>query len=124
MLEDTGGVRRVLATWVKGHATRADVRRGITTELDRIGNNCADKLASRGADQHLVLQPALARASEAQSAKRAHTMQHHAMLLNIAREWRGAVDELPWLYSRAVPDPFLPRPVPGSFARRVRARHS
>ena len=35
----------IKATWVKGHATEEHVTRGITTQIDRIGNNNADGAA-------------------------------------------------------------------------------
>ena len=38
----------VSVSWVKGHATSIDVDRGRTTSEDKAGNDCADKLLSRG----------------------------------------------------------------------------
>ena len=118
---------RVRACWVKGHATWRDVGTGVTTWADRVGNNCADDLANRGAEVHLTNSPELRRARLMQKDRRSFTMRHQQMLLNIVKEWEGAVSELPWLYSSAVPNPFDPqpeprRPGPGSFARRQRRR--
>ena len=43
---------RVCVSWVKGHATEADVRRGRATALDKWGNDGADALAVLGAALH------------------------------------------------------------------------
>ena len=40
--------------WVKGHAKRIDILRGITTEEDKRGNDGADALAVDGAKMHSV----------------------------------------------------------------------
>ena len=121
---------RVTARWVKGHATHGDVARRVTTWADRVGNNCADDLACRGAEVHVQRSPLLLAAREAQQETRRFTMKLQAMMLNIVKAWEESVDQLPWLYDNLVPDPFtipspLPdprRPSPGSFARRVRQR--
>ena len=44
----------VHVTWVKGHAKRIDIVRGITTEEDERGNDGAHALAVDGANLHRV----------------------------------------------------------------------
>ena len=44
----------VQVTWVKGHAKRIDIVRGVTTEEDKRGNDGADALAVDGAKMHSV----------------------------------------------------------------------
>lgn len=39
-------------TWVKGHATQEQVELGISSSLDKEGNDAADRLAVAGAAQH------------------------------------------------------------------------
>ena len=65
----------VSVSWVKGHATVADVDRGRTTSEDKAGNDGADKLAVDGAAMHRV-PPEVVAAAQArrQTAKRTHEM--------------------------------------------------
>ena len=44
----------VTVSWVKGHATEKDIKRGRTTYEDKAGNDGADKLAVAGAATHQV----------------------------------------------------------------------
>ncbi|CAE8735501.1 unnamed protein product [Polarella glacialis] len=44
-------------SWVKGHAEEDDIRKGRSTDLDRWGNDHADKLAGKGALMHTVTGP-------------------------------------------------------------------
>ena len=44
----------VQVSWVKGHATRLDIQRGRSSQLDKWGNDGADALAVAGADMHCV----------------------------------------------------------------------
>ena len=113
---------RVDVQWVKGHASMADVRRNVTTWEDRVGNNCADRLAGQGADLACLACPSLAAATALQQQRREFAVAHHKMLLGVAKEWHAAVQELPFLYSRAAPNPCAPPSRPGSFARRALRR--
>ena len=115
---------RVEVQWVKGHATMADVRWGVTSWEDRMGNRCADHLANVGADMALQACPGLAEATAIQQARGDFAKKHHAMLLAIAKEQREAVQELAWLYYKSVPEPFAPPRRPGSFARRALNRRA
>jgi hypothetical protein len=65
----------VSVSWVKGHATSADVDRGRTTSEDKAGNDGADKLAVDGAAMHQVPPEVVAAAkARRQTAKRTHEM--------------------------------------------------
>ncbi len=46
------GCDSVRITKVKGHAKASDVTKGTVQEEDRIGNECADRAAKKGIDQH------------------------------------------------------------------------
>ena len=65
----------VSVSWVKGHATIADVDRGRATSEDKAGNDGADKLAVDGAAMHHVPAEVVAAAkARRQTAKRTHEM--------------------------------------------------
>jgi len=45
----------VRVSWVKGHAKKIDIDRGVTTWEDKLGNDGADQLAVAGAKSHEIL---------------------------------------------------------------------
>eukprot|EP00973_Karenia_brevis_P073572 10222990-Karenia_brevis.AAC.1 len=51
----------VVVSKVKGHAKALDVKAGTVTQEDKDGNDAADWLATRGADQHELDSDALFR---------------------------------------------------------------
>ncbi len=50
-LARTRGFHSILISWVKGHATDRDVKLGKATEITKVGNHIADRLAENGVEQ-------------------------------------------------------------------------
>ena len=76
--------------WVMGHAKESDVKAGRTTALDKMGNDAADALATRGAALHAP--PAELVEQAQQRRQNAETIQ--SLFMTLIKERRKAENEL------------------------------
>ena len=91
MLRERGpGSARFLK--VLGHATAEDVRRGRSTQMDKLGNDGADDLAVSGA----MLHAAPGQLVEASRRRKAMARATHTMMLAIVARRRQREEELGW----------------------------
>ena len=81
---------QVAVIWVKGHAEQIHIDRGITTALDKCGNDSADALASAAAASHAAPHLLL----QAATRRKQHALALHWFAIDVLAQRRAAEERL------------------------------